>query len=541
MLHLKINNSKVEIVTGDSDLLKKCKSLLKIFYVDGRDKTKLHSIYVGRGNFFPTGFLSQFEKKAKRKKIEYTVEDLRSDAVKHHSFTFNPMLSPRQHQIDCMKAIGSNNVGIVSSPTGSGKSFMIASTIAEKNTPTLVIVPTTLVRDSLAESFKLWFGAKAVSTEVPVKPWAPKPKEESEELSGEVSSPDDDADLFPFLTKKKKKSKTSGNPFERMKIQQYEAVQRKIARGNWFKPITILCYNSLPQLPREYVRSVGCVIIDECHTASVEAIRDCLFNAEEAIYRYGFSATPWRDQNHMLKLMQSALGAEIIFDYAPEDAIDEGMIAKPNLNIIQSEFPETFLKKVKDFRRIVDEGIIRNKARNMQIVKKAIELCADNHQVFIAVNEISQFEGKMIVVSEDEFGNREYERELDISYSLSSLFRDRGQEVFTIFGDDTSKEKMKQMKELREMECGFILIGTMAFGLGADVPGIDKVIMAGGGKSSINFLQRLGRGTRTTEDEDKQLEVFDFMDRWNMTAKNHSIERVKIFTKYYKGCKVYGF
>jgi len=551
MLTLRVFNSKVEIVSDDADLLKRAKKCLNIYYSDFRDKTKLMSFYVGRGNSFPAGYLSQFEAKATKKKIEFRIEDHRNLSVNHVSFDFDCPLTAREHQTRCLESIKNNISGIVSSPTGSGKSFMIAEAIRERSTTTLVITPTTLVRDSLAESFKEWFGLKAVTTQLPQVPWAPNPDKKPDEVNiGDIDDEEEihtadatgemsDEEAFPFLFKKKGKKKEA--PHLRAARSQYRSIQKKLERGNWFKPITIVCWSSLPQLPNEFIEKVGAVMIDECHTASVDAIRDCLFDAISAPYRYGFSATPWRDQPHMLKLMQSSIGSEIIFDYNPIDAIEEGMIARPNLNIIQSEFPEVFLKKEKNYRKIYDGGIIRNRARNRQIVKEAIDLQANNHQVFIAIAETSHFEGKMIKVGEDQFGEPIMEREKDISYCLKELFAAAGEEVITIFGDDTSKEKMAQIKALKEMDEGFILIGTMAFGIGTDVPGIDKVIMAGAGKSSIQFLQRMGRGIRTDGDEQKELEVFDFMDRWNPIMSKHSIERVKIFSKYYKGCKVFGF
>jgi superfamily II DNA or RNA helicase len=548
MLTLKVYNSKVEIFTKDEDLLKRSKKLLNIYFPDPVDRTKFSSIYIGRGNMFPSGYLSQFEKKAKTKKIDYMIEDHRSDNVQRQSLKFNCPYAIMPHQELARAATDANKTGTVSSPTASGKSLMMALTIASKHTTTLVIVPTTSIRDELLDNYREWFGSKTVGSDIPVKPWAPGlgsktvAQSEDSEVSEESTEPDENP--YAYLLKKKPKTKVKEDPFVRMKRMQLESIQRKLEKGNWYKPITILCWNSLPLLPKEYIQNIGCVIIDECHTASVKAIRNLLFAAERATYRYGFSATPWRDQPHMFKLMQSALGSEIIFDYSPEDAIDDDVIAKPNLNIIEAAFPTKFLKNVKNYRKLLDEGIIRNKARNEQIVKKAIELYDDNHQVFIAIDEIGQFEGKMVEVKKpgaSEDAPKEFVRDKDISYCLKSLFEARSQSVIFISGDDSNSEKKRKIKELREETGGFILVGTMAVGIGTDIPGINKIIMAATGKSSIKFLQRIGRGMRTNNESNKQLDVFDFMDRWNPIVKAFTIERVKAFTKHFKGCKVFGF
>jgi superfamily II DNA or RNA helicase len=543
LVTLKRYNSRVEISCPDPELLQRLKKLLYIYWTDPRDKAKVNSIYIGRGSSFPAGYLSQFEKKAQAKKIAYQVEDYASEAVPRQRLNLSCPLSLMAHQEAALAAVKNNRVGIVSSPTASGKSLMIALAIAERGTTTLVVTPTTSIRDDLADSCRQWFGAKAVSTEIPVMPWAPglndKPREEEGEGPGGAGEGLEDSP-FAYLLKKKASKKGKEPPFERAKRLRVEAIKRKISSGSWHKPITIVCWQSLPQLPKKYVASLGCVIIDECHTSAAKAIRDLLFNAESAAYRYGFSATPWRDQPHMLKLMQSAIGSEVIFDYAPEDAIEEGVIAKPNLNIIEAAFPKSYLKKVKSYRKILDDGVIRNKARNQQIVKKAIELFDDNSQVFIAIDEIGHFEGKVAQVGEDD-GAPVFAREKDVSYSLKALFEAARQEVVFISGDDTAEMKKEKIKALRETDGGFILVGTMAVGIGTDIPGINKIILASTGKSSIRFIQRIGRGMRTNNEENKQLEVFDFMDRWNPLARSYTIERVKAFTKHFKGCKVYGF
>jgi superfamily II DNA or RNA helicase len=537
MLTLKISNSKVELVTDDDELLKRAKKLLKISWRDHRDPTKFLSVYLGRGNFFPRGFLAQFENRAKKKHIDFITEDLTDPRVPTQKLVFECSFDPKEHQNKARQAIDEFPMGIVSSPTASGKSLMIALAIADKQTTTLLITPSTVIRDQFVENLREWFGDKAVTSDIPVLPWAPKSfiKDQSE-----PEQSDDNDNPFDALFKPKK-TKVKETPFEKARRAQRKAVERKLESGKWIKPITVLCWNSLPQLPKEFIKNVGCIIIDECHTSSVAAIRDLLYKAERAYYRYGFSATPWRDQPHMFRLMQSALGSDVIFDYSPTDAIEDDVIAKPNLNIIESAFPTRFMKGITDYRTIVDDGIIRNKARNLQIVKKAIELVADNHQVFIAIDEVGHFRGKEAEVGIDESGNKITQLERDVSYSLKSLFAERDQEVVFISGLDSPKEKAEKISSLREHKGGFILIGTMAAGIGTDIPGIDKIISAATGKSSIRFIQRIGRGLRTNNIVGKQLEVFDFIDRWNAKAKKFSILRIETFRKVFKNCKVFGY
>jgi superfamily II DNA or RNA helicase len=60
---------------------------------------------------------------------------------------------------------------------------------------------------------------------------------------------------------------------------------------------------------------------------------------------------------------------------------------------------------------------------------------------------------------------------------------------------------------------------------GVDVPNIDVLILAGGGKSSINTLQRVGRGLRKGGNIDK-LYVVDTLDFQQYHLLKHSLQRL---------------
>lgn len=540
---LKQFNSKIEII-GTEEELRIAKKLLYIYYPHPQNKALFQSVYLGRKNSFPAGYLSQFEIKAKKKNIHYSIEDHRDLNYERIKLKYNAPYELMTHQKEAVEAIKNNTVGIISSPTGSGKSLMIGATIAEHCASTLIICPTTDIKDNLAETFGEMFGHRNVSSVVPIFPWIPGVGEtKKDEASSEESTQSDNP--FDYLLKPKKTKLKSKNSWEDFRRKQIESVERKRNSNKWFKPITVVCWHSIPNLPKEYIKRVSCIIVDECHTSAIKDIRKLLYEAESAIFRYGFSATPWRDQPHLFKLMQSALGSDVIYDYPVEEAIEDNVVAKPNLNIIEASFPEKFLKKSRNYREIIDFGIIRNKARNQQIVKKAIELYDDNNRVFIAINEIGQYEGKSVVKIKNINGEKVevMEIEEDTSYCLKTLFEEKDVPVFFVSGDTSKKEKKEIISRLEETENGFILIGTMAIGIGTDIPPINKIIMGSTTtkNESIKFIQRIGRGMRTGGEKGKELEVFDFMDRWNALTKKYTIDRIKIFSKHFKGCKVFGF
>ena len=84
--------------------------------------------------------------------------------------------------------------------------------------------------------------------------------------------------------------------------------------------------------------------------------------------------------------------------------------------------------------------------------------------------------------------------------------------------DDFKQEKIK------------ILIASPVFDEGMDMPNIRTLILASGGKSSIQLLQRIGRGLRKKK-EDNYLDVHDFVSASHKYILNHALARLKEYEK----------
>ena len=64
---------------------------------------------------------------------------------------------------------------------------------------------------------------------------------------------------------------------------------------------------------------------------------------------------------------------------------------------------------------------------------------------------------------------------------------------------------------------------------GVDIPSLDCVINAAGGKSEIGTLQAIGRGLTKIEGKD-ETEIIDFLDPYKFLAQ-HAIMRLQIYIK----------
>ena len=73
-----------------------------------------------------------------------------------------------------------------------------------------------------------------------------------------------------------------------------------------------------------------------------------------------------------------------------------------------------------------------------------------------------------------------------------------------------------------------MLIASPIFGEGADIPSVRALIVADGGQSAANVLQKIGRGLRRKA-LDNRLDVIDFADMTHKWLTRHSQERLSLY------------
>ena len=98
-------------------------------------------------------------------------------------------------------------------------------------------------------------------------------------------------------------------------------------------------------------------------------------------------------------------------------------------------------------------------------------------------------------------------------------------------GDDKNKERERVKKQLEngEIKC---VIASKIFDIGVDLPVLSGLVIAGGGKSSVRALQRIGRVIRLYKDK-KQAAIIDFADQAPY-LRDHSEKRRDILLQEFE-------
>lgn len=257
----------------------------------------------------------------------------------------------------------------------------------------------------------------------------------------------------------------------------------------WPHPVT-MCVS--PQAAvRAAVEHCGMVIADEAQHCSCATLQAILGRCKDAGYVLGLSATPWRDDGLDL-LMEGAL-ADIVYRKSATELIRAGWLLAPRIEMIPVpavDYKEKLYAAAYK-REVVDHG-----ERNAKVV------------------ELAQGPGRtLVLVKQIEHGGQLAARIPCAAY---------------LTGKDTS-DKRRQI--LRDMRSGALrcLVATSLADEGLDLPGLDTLVLAGGGKSTTRALQRVGRVIRVDpQNPGKQPRVYDFADEHPLLAR-HSTARLNTY------------
>ena len=234
------------------------------------------------------------------------------------------------------------------------------------------------------------------------------------------------------------------------------------------------------------------ILVHNCHhwsAISCQIISDHCMNAR---YRFGISATPWRDLEDDI-LIDSCFGKKIC-DVNASFLIKKGVLVKPFINMIKM-----VSKMGGTYADVYKAGIVENDLRN-EVVRNCAEYLANNgRRVLILVKQIKH----------GEF----------LEYSIpNSVF---------LHGSCSPKDRKDHIEKMRNSS-SVITIASSIFDEGIDVKPLDALVLAGGGKSQTRALQRIGRTLRPFSNK-KNAIVVDFYDDMKY-MRNHSKKRMKIYS-----------
>lgn len=212
---------------------------------------------------------------------------------------------------------------------------------------------------------------------------------------------------------------------------------------------------------RKLIQMARGVYLDECHHAASRTAKEVMLASNNAFWRFGGSATPKRESGDDI-MIQALFGAKIV-DISASYLIKRGWLVKPRIFFE----PIVTQSKFHSYHKIYSECIVKNDIFNNHVADTAKHLIARGMSTLILVKQIPHGNYIKNLIPNSEF----------LTGKVTSLKR---------------TEIIQKLKD-RKIPC---MIATSLADEGLDIPSLDVVLIAGGGKSSTRLFQRIGRTLR---------------------------------------------
>lgn len=251
---------------------------------------------------------------------------------------------------------------------------------------------------------------------------------------------------------------------------------------------------------KKVIQACNILFIEEAHhiyVAGKNKIQNTYFQLAQTIdayYRFGLTATPGEEGTLERELLEAATGRPL-HHISSSELIKRGLLTRPTIKI----YKVSSLFRIGDWQEAYRRNILQNEKRNRIIKNLAEKYSREGQSVLIIVNRVQ-----------------------DHGMVLDEMI----EESVLMIGS-TPTEERKEILEDFETKRQRVLISTVV-NEGVDVPNMDTVIMAGGGKSSRAVIQRVGRALRRSPGKTVAT-IIDFYDDDRGILLKHSKARIKTY------------
>ena len=256
-----------------------------------------------------------------------------------------------------------------------------------------------------------------------------------------------------------------------------------------------------PQLS-DLFKKIDVLCIDEAHHINVAGknkIQNTYFKIAtmlDCYYKFGLTATPGDPDSLERELLEGATG-RVIDHVSSSELIKRGLLTRPSIQMYKITPPQRY----SDWQVAYRENVLKNARRNAKIVQLAEAFSRDNKSVLITVTRVAEHGG---------------------------LLNDLIEDAVFMSGQTPAEERKQILQDFGSKKIK-ILISTVV-NEGVNIPSMDVIIMAGGGKSNKQTVQRVGRALRKSEGKSKAV-IIDFMDADGGMLQRHSKARLKTYRK----------
>ena len=244
---------------------------------------------------------------------------------------------------------------------------------------------------------------------------------------------------------------------------------------------------------RELIYDCEGIAVDEVHAQAAETFLGVTRSLENAYFRVGLSGTPLcRTAVDNIRTM-GALGT-LAFEVPYDLLVRRGLLSQSKVRMVEHRSID--LDPASSWDEVYHQGIVRCSSRNKLLAEIIMQA---THPSLVFVEEL-------------EHGHR-----------LMRRMEGKGLDVAFVHGDHSVYRREEMIGDLVAGELD-VLICSVVFQEGIDIPSLRSVIVGTGKKSTVAVLQQIGRGMRVDVGK-RAFDVWDIFDTGHDYLVRHSIMR----------------
>ena len=243
------------------------------------------------------------------------------------------------------------------------------------------------------------------------------------------------------------------------------------------------------------------VIFDEVHvTGAAQTFFMVAQYIPNAYFRIGLTGTATTDDPVRNRRLEAATGP-ILYKVSIAEATSKGYLAPARVIYHKAPAPigPVTLGNYQDARRALIED---NGPRNALIVDLTVEAAQAGRRCLVICDTIRHVR------------------------HIADVLRDTGVRSVVLTGHHSSGVRSSAKKDLQSGVLEVAVVSPI-WDMGVNLPQLDTVILAAGGKSSVKALQRVGRALRTSPGKTEAV-IHDFWDAGSKYTLAHSQARLKL-------------
>lgn len=278
----------------------------------------------------------------------------------------------------------------------------------------------------------------------------------------------------------------------------------------------------------------GTAIYDECHRTSAADTMHQIGMDIDVKYDVGLSATPWRRVEGEELKIEGIVGEEVYEVSAPK-MIEQGYLAEPKFDIIEYT-PDNTITHGTDYHEAYRHAIVYDVNRNRAVVNETAELAVTGHKILINVDRVAHGRVLEYALNDDiEPGDMsdltddmDQQERFHLIQAVDRLpVRGLGAEF--IHGGSSTDERQDVLDRFENGELDIVISTLLKEGV--NIPNCSALIQAAAGKSDISQIQTIGRALRPQNGDSAR--IVDFADD-QMYFEKQFETRMSVLARYYE-------